>query len=54
MKYWLKKCPRCRGDLREESDIAGTFITCLQCGHMLTESQEAALEAFGNIDHSSL
>jgi hypothetical protein len=41
--FWIKKCPRCRGDLIGESDIHGSFITCLQCGHMLSAAEEAAL-----------
>lgn len=30
--YWLKMCPRCRGDLYEEEDRLGRHLTCLQCG----------------------
>jgi DNA-directed RNA polymerase subunit M/transcription elongation factor TFIIS len=41
--FWLKKCPRCQGDLISESDVHGSFISCLQCGHMLTAAEEAAL-----------
>ena len=30
--FWFKRCPRCSGDLFEESDQYGRFITCMQCG----------------------
>ncbi len=30
--YWFKRCPRCSGDLYEENDRYGSFITCMQCG----------------------
>jgi DNA-directed RNA polymerase subunit RPC12/RpoP len=50
MKYWLKKCPKCSGDLREDLDTLGSYVTCLQCGYMLTHLQEAALITSGVID----
>ena len=45
---WLKGCPICRGDLFEEPaigahSVAARYITCLQCGHSLTEDQERHL-----------
>ena len=30
--FWFKRCPRCSGDLFEETDQFGIFVTCLQCG----------------------
>ncbi len=30
--FWFKLCPRCSGDLFEDRDQYGMFITCLQCG----------------------
>jgi hypothetical protein len=30
--FWLKKCPRCAGDLYEEADQYGGYVTCMQCG----------------------
>ena len=30
--FWFKLCPRCSGDLFEDSDHYGKFITCMQCG----------------------
>ncbi len=41
--FWLKCCPRCTGDLYEGKDIHGSFITCLQCSHYLTEVDEVIL-----------
>jgi hypothetical protein len=38
--YWLKSCPRCHGDLFDNSDVYGNYIDCLQCGHYLTAEQE--------------
>jgi predicted nucleic-acid-binding Zn-ribbon protein len=46
---WLKGCPKCRGDLFEEpavgaQSVAVRFITCLQCGHTLSEDEEQDLQ----------
>ena len=30
--FWFKNCPRCSGDLFEDRDLYGAFITCMQCG----------------------
>jgi hypothetical protein len=30
--FWFKKCPRCSGDLYEEGDQYGNYVTCVQCG----------------------
>ncbi len=43
--FWLKKCPRCHGDLISESDVHGAFISCLQCGHLLTAAEEQAIRS---------
>ena len=44
---WLKGCPRCRGDLFEEPAIglppASRSVSCLQCGHVLTDREDASL-----------
>ena len=37
--YWLKGCPRCRGDLYSTEDIHGKFFACLQCGHYLNDQE---------------
>ena len=30
--FWIKLCPRCHGDLFDDCDQYGSFITCIQCG----------------------
>jgi len=49
MHYWLKECPRCRGDLREESDSYGRYISCMQCGYILGEAEKGRLRATGTL-----
>ena len=34
---WLKGCPRCGGDLLNESDPYGPYMLCLQCGVQLEQ-----------------
>jgi uncharacterized membrane protein YvbJ len=41
--FWLKQCPQCGGDLLDESDVHGSYISCLQCGRTLTVAEEQAL-----------
>ena len=41
--FWLKQCPQCGGDLIDESDVQGTYISCLQCGRTLNAAEEQAL-----------
>ena len=41
--YWLKACPRCHGDLHEVKDVGAQYVTCLQCGRILTAEQEKDL-----------
>ena len=41
--YWLKACPRCRGDLHEEKDVYGAYVACIQCGYVLNSRDEEAL-----------
>jgi hypothetical protein len=41
--FWLKSCPRCRGDLCEGKDVYGRYVACLQCGHYLGEAEELLL-----------
>lgn len=47
MRYWLKTCPRCHGDLRQESDVYGKYIACVQCGYILRAEEEELLVATG-------
>ena len=33
--YFLKACPRCRGDVYLSLDIYGHYYQCLQCGRFV-------------------
>ena len=37
--FWLKQCPKCAGDLYQESDIFGSYVACLQCGRHCIPSE---------------
>lgn len=50
---WLKSCPRCLGDLILESDLHGPFVSCIQCGTILSRSQEHALLGLSRIEPSA-
>jgi hypothetical protein len=39
----LKDCPKCHGDLYESRDRYGRYVTCLQCGHHLSDFEEITL-----------
>ena len=39
----LKACPHCHGDLVFEQDRDCGYFTCVQCGHILSTTQERAL-----------
>ncbi len=41
--YWLKACARCHGDLHEIRDVGDHYVSCIQCGHVLTAAQETVL-----------
>ncbi len=41
---WLKSCPRCRGDLLADSDYYSRYLTCIQCGETLEESQQSIVQ----------
>jgi hypothetical protein len=43
--FWLKSCPRCHGDLHENTDVYGGYIDCFQCGHYLTAEEDATLRS---------
>ena len=38
--FWLKACPKCKGDLYEGSDIYGAYVCCLQCARCLTDVEQ--------------
>ena len=43
---WLKCCPRCiDGDVADNRDIYGPYMTCLHCGYCLTDPERAALSS---------
>lgn len=50
MRYWLKNCPRCHGDLRAESDVYGKYVACVQCGYILRAEEEELLVATGLLE----
>jgi DNA-directed RNA polymerase subunit M/transcription elongation factor TFIIS len=31
--WYLKNCPRCRGNIFIDEDVGGRFEKCLQCGY---------------------
>ena len=43
--FWLKRCPKCQGDLHGDRDMHGSYVACLQCGHYLTPEEESALSS---------
>ena len=49
VRYWFKECPRCGGDLHEESDIYGRYVSCVQCGYIVNQAEEVRLLATGNL-----
>ena len=48
--YWLKTCPRCRGDLYASRNIYGHFVQCLQCGYELSDQARALLLRSGRLE----
>ncbi|MBF8286211.1 MAG: hypothetical protein HW393_25, partial [Dehalococcoidia bacterium] len=51
--YWLKGCPRCRGDLHEETDFYGAYVACIQCGYVLNSREEEALRLTGVLERQT-
>lgn len=47
MGFWLRSCPRCRGDIFEERALGSVDMVCIQCGHVLTAVQEMTLRSRG-------
>ena len=43
MRFWLKACPKCHGDLEAKSDITGPYVKCMQCGGELPPREQATL-----------
>ena len=44
MTYFLKRCPKCVGDLVLQSDQYGRFLCCLQCGFIKDEFPSRPIE----------
>jgi hypothetical protein len=44
--FWFKSCPRCHGDLHLVREVGDHYVSCLQCGRILTSEQEIALPGF--------
>src|SRR3954453_164751 len=40
-QMWLKKCPKCRGDMMR--NMVENLTQCLQCGRILTMQEEIAI-----------
>jgi hypothetical protein len=36
---WLKACKRCHGDLEPQSDLYGSYLSCIQCGAEFSERE---------------
>ena len=43
MKFWLRACPKCGGDLELQLDVTGPYVQCVQCGLELNPGQERLL-----------
>jgi hypothetical protein len=41
--FWLKSCPRCKGDLYQGRDGYGPYVACFQGAHYLSRAEEIAL-----------
>ena len=49
MKFWLRACPKCGGDLELQLDLTGAYVQCVQCGLELNPSQERLLRQLDRI-----
>ena len=49
MRYWLRACPKCGGDLANKTDLTGPYIECIQCGAELSPLQERLFRNLGYI-----
>lgn len=46
---WMRCCPRCNGDLRDNQDMYGSYFVCIQCGYYLTDSEETRFRYLTNL-----
>ena len=49
MRFWLKACPKCGGDLKLQPDLTGAYVACVQCGLELDPVQERLLRRLGHV-----
>ena len=49
MKFWLRACPKCGGDLELQPDLTGAYVDCVQCGFELNPAQEHLLRGLGHV-----
>lgn len=40
----FKACPRCGGDVYPEKDLFDTNYKCLQCGHVLNQTESQTVD----------
>ena len=51
--FWFKGCPKCHGDLYSDRDVYGSYVSCFQCSHYLTEAEAAGVASSGaQLDHA--
>ncbi len=43
VKFWLKGCTKCGGDLYLEEDVGDTYIKCISCGKELSFAEQNVL-----------
>ena len=52
MKFWLKECPKCGGDLALVQEVSQVYVECGQCGQCgleLNPMQERSLRHWGRV-----
>lgn len=49
MRFWLRACPKCGGDLEAVEELLGTYVECVQCGLELAPAQEYVLRRAGRV-----
>ena len=53
--FWLKACPKCKGDLYMDMNSRGEDIVCLQCGYrrfVLTSNNNWAGKGYEHAMHT--
>ena len=49
MKFWLRACPKCGGDLELQPEVTMSYVECLQCGLELNPDQVRLLRRRGRV-----